>query len=720
MGVLGKYTALARDEAMLAKGATVVESSHSPLVTTIKERCRSCYTCVRECPAKAIRISNGQAEVLPWRCIGCGNCVRVCSQKAKQVRSGLETVARLLAEGPKVAACLAPSFPAEFTDISPANLVGLLRQLGFHLVTEVGFGADLVAREYRRLLAQPSGDRHIATTCPAVVAFVQKYHPHAVPSLAPIVSPMIALARALHRIHGRDLRVVFIGPCIAKKEEILDEDVLGEVDAVLTFAELRKLFETQRLVPGRAAPSDFDPPRAGLGGLFPITRGMLQTAHIDEDLMTGEVVAAAGRSSFLEVIKEFEHGDLDARLVEVLCCKGCIMGPGMTSREPLFRRRAAVSQQVRTSLGEQQDLREERLRTQEMFVHLDLGRSFTASEQREWSFSREVLDEVRACMGSHAFSVRDLWTPGPTEQEVRAILDRLGKHERADELNCGACGYETCREHAIAIHRGLAESEMCLPYTIEQLRRTLKDLACSHDQLRSTQEALMQSEKLASMGQLAAGIAHEVNNPLGVVLMYAHLLLEERGASDERLGDDLRLIAEQADRCKKIVGGLLNFARQNKVVLQPVDLRELVERGLRALPPPPGIEVRLEHEIDDPQAELDRDQILQVLTNLVSNAYGAMSGGGRLTVRTRGDADRVFLLVEDTGVGISAENMARLFQPFFTTKQLGQGTGLGLAVSYGIVKMHRGDIRVMSNADPKTGPTGTSFVVSLPRRGPEE
>jgi len=229
----------------------------------------------------------------------------------------------------------------------------------------------------------------------------------------------------------------------------------------------------------------------------------------------------------------------------------------------------------------------------------------------------------------------------------------------------------------------------------------------------------MHSERLASMGQLAAGIAHEVNNPLGVVLMYAHLLREEC-SGDERLSNDLGMIVDQADRCKRIVAGLLNFARQNKAVMQSTDLTRLVDRAIKTAVTDDKIAVRVEHEMADPLAELDRDQIVQVLTNLVSNACAAMPGGGTLTVKTGGDEQKVTLTVSDTGVGIPRENLKKIFEPFFTTKQIGKGTGLGLAMVYGIVKMHRGDIRVESNADPAAGPTGSTFTVILPRRHGEE
>ena len=257
---------------------------------------------------------------------------------------------------------------------------------------------------------------------------------------------------------------------------------------------------------------------------------------------------------------------------------------------------------------------------------------------------------------------------------------------------------------------------MCLPNTIDQLRVALTELKVSHEELATTQEALLQSEKLAGMGQLAAGIAHEVNNPLGVVLMYAHLLLDDCDPKS-KLRDDVAMIAEQADRCKKIVAGLLHFARQNKVCREPIDIRDIVDRMLRAMALPDGVSLEIQHEVENPIAEVDRDQIVQVLTNLVSNAIAAMPDGGRLTIRTTGNEHRVNIAVGDTGVGIPPENIKKIFDPFFTTKQMGKGTGLGLAVSYGIVKMHSGDIRVQSQADPAAGPTGSTFTVSLPRRG---
>jgi signal transduction histidine kinase len=198
--------------------------------------------------------------------------------------------------------------------------------------------------------------------------------------------------------------------------------------------------------------------------------------------------------------------------------------------------------------------------------------------------------------------------------------------------------------------------------------------------------------------------------------MYTHILLND-AAGNAQASEDLKLIAEEADRCRKIVSGLLNFARQSKVITEPVDIRELIARCLHTTPPSAGITVETQLELIDPVAHVDPNQITQVFTNLITNACAAMPEGGTLTLRLTGDETHVRIGVTDTGVGIPQDNLGKIFEPFFTTKETGKGTGLGLAVTYGIVKMHRGDISVTSNADPMAGPTGTTFSVALPRNG---
>jgi len=442
-----------------------VKPTDLSLVSTIRERCRVCYTCVRECPAKAIRIAGGQAEVIPSRCIGCGSCVLVCSQGAKRVLSSVEDVDGLLHSGARVAACVAPSYPAEIGERDVRQMVGSLRRLGFSLVCEVAFGADLVARAYRGLLAQRPGDSFIATACPAIVNFVERYHPDLMPHLAPIASPMLATARALRARYGAETKIVFIGPCIAKKGEAATLTGQDRVDAVLTFRELRDMLDSEGISMREVSPSDFDPPRAGMGGVFPLPRGSLQTAEIDEDLTSSQVVSADGRSAFPEALHEYSAGALDVHLLELLCCRGgCVMGAGMSVHLPPFVRRALVSRQMQRQLAQ--------------------------FDRAAWSAE---MDELRDLRMGRSFQAVSQSMPTPSADEIHTIMIEMGKLGPDDELNCGACGYDTCRAHAVAIFRGLAEDEMCLPYTIERLKNAVQKLDLSNTKLASTQQALVQA-----------------------------------------------------------------------------------------------------------------------------------------------------------------------------------------------------------------------------------
>jgi iron only hydrogenase large subunit-like protein len=217
---------------------------------------------VRECPVKAIKIINGQAEVLSERCIGCGNCVRVCRQEAKVYLRLTDEVSELLKSGQRTAACLAPSFPAEFTEIKDYRiLVGMVKKLGFELVTEVAFGADMVSVAYKKLYHQQDSKGIINSDCPAIVYYVEHYLPEMVDNLAPLVSPMVASSRFLKKKYGDDLQIVFIGPCVAKKAES------DEIDYALTFTELREMFRQHRIKPDEDLACDFDPPFAGKGAM---------------------------------------------------------------------------------------------------------------------------------------------------------------------------------------------------------------------------------------------------------------------------------------------------------------------------------------------------------------------------------------------------------------------------------------------------------------------
>jgi len=650
------------------------------LVYTIKELCRTCYTCVRECPAKAIRIVGGQAEVIDERCIACGNCTKVCSQGAKVFLNTTDRVIKLGETNNDVVALIAPSFPAEFSEFTDFRvLIGMIKSLGFKYVLEVSFGADLVADRYKKLVEE-SKDYYISSDCPSIVNYINHFHQNLIDKLAPIVSPMVAMSRVVRSKFGSETRIVFIGPCVAKKAES------SEIDEAITFIELRELFEKYNIKPEKSYPCDFDQPVGGRGSIFPVTRGLLQTANINDDAITGNIIAAEGRTDFQGALKEYEAGLLKNQHMELLCCEGCIMGPGLSKYGKQYNRRALVSSYANVKM---QNLdKESWQKAFDKYSNLDLS--------------------CRHKPEDHRIDV-------PDDKEISEVLVLMGKLTKKDELDCGACGYETCVEHAIAIKKGLAEVEMCLPYTIEKLHKSVNDLALTNEKLTSMRQALKQSEKLAHMGQLSAGIAHELNNPLGVVIMYSNILLEE-SPDDAPVREDLKLIVEQAGRCKKIVAGLLNFARKNQVNHQLISIRDLVSHSLESLILPEMVNISVFDKATNPDAMLDNEQMTQVITNLVKNAVDAMPGGGSIYIILEDTLGDVSITVKDTGSGIREQDLGKIFEPFFTTKGIGQGTGLGLATAYGIVKMHKGQITVDSNDNPLKGPTGTSFKIVLPRR----
>lgn len=362
------------------------------------------------------------------------------------------------------------------------------------------------------------------------------------------------------------------------------------------------------------------------------------------------------------------------------------MGPGLSKTGKQYSRRSRVISYVNLKMSEMDiDAWKEAFNE---FSTLDLSVSYRAEDNRF-----------------------DL----PDERDIEEILISMGKITKKDQLDCGACGYESCVEHAIAIKKGFAEVEMCLPYTIEKLHKSVEDLALSNEKLSSMRQALKQSEKLAHMGQLSAGIAHELNNPLGVVIMYSNILLDECQA-DDPVREDLKLIVEQAGRCKKIVAGLLNFARKSQVNHQLVNVKELIIHSCEGVIIPENIKTIINDNTTNPNVWLDSEQMTQVLTNLIKNAVDAMPRGGKIDMILEDTLSDVTIIVKDTGTGVKEEDRAKMFEPFYTTKSLGHGTGLGLATAYGIVKMHKGKITVESNNDPAKGQTGTSFKIVLPRK----
>lgn len=649
------------------------------IVQTIPYLCKRCYSCVRECPAIAIRVEGGQAVVISDRCISCGHCVTVCSQNAKSIKSDVEKVMNGIIGSGKAFAIVAPSFPASFPENFTKFTSGL-RELGFKNVMETAFGADLVSNIYAEELQKNPDVTIISSACPAVYNYIESYYCELVPKLAKIVSPMIAMGRYLKKNYGEDIKTVFIGPCIAKKSEILNPEVEGIIDAVLTFEEVKELFIGKGIDLRSLPEEDFDPPHSYMGKSYPLAGGLLKSADISGDILEKEIIVVEGKNKVEEILNELLHNKINAKFIDILFCEGCISGPAIDSKLNYYSRRAKVIDYI-----ERQNKMVDKLVWKSNIYNnrdLDLYRTFENKDKR---------------------------IETPDEEIIKEILTQTNKLTKQDELNCGSCGYKTCREYAIAIAKGLAENDMCLPYLIDKLEKAYIDL-------KETQEQLQSAEKLASIGQLAAGVAHEINNPLGTILLYTSLIKKEisKRIENPQTIEDLELIAEETNRCKNIVSNLLNFARQGQMKISEVDVFDLINgilKTVRMRPEFKGISFNVESEADETVIPGDGDQLKQVYLNVINNACEAMEERAvkKISIRLLKD-DRYFITeITDTGNGITKENMNKLFTPFFTTKKIGKGTGLGLAISYGIIKMHKGDIRVKSTVGE-----GTTFIIRLP------
>ncbi len=403
--------------------------SPGQVVFTNKARCRDCYRCLRVCPVKAIRMENGQASVVSERCIACGTCIRECPQHAKTYRSDLERAIRLVKESKTVAVSLAPSFVALYSTWEQHRIPSALRALGFSHVSETAIGAYPVAQATAAAAANEPNRPHLCTACPAFVSYIEKYRTELVGALTPVSSPMISHARLLKKRLGASAKVIFIGPCVAKKAEADRPELAGVVDCVLTFEELQQWFEREGIRLDRLEESRFDEEPAGEARFFPLPGGLTRTAALGADALVSDIVAVSG----FEDVKRLLDGmspTAGPRIVEPLFCnQGCVNGPAMPSKRPLLSRRDGVLNYATAAPGTIPGSRE--------------ADSDTAAKYA--SDSKDIDIEI-------------------TEEKIKKVLEATGKAAPEDQLNCGACGYSSCRDKAIAVLRGMAEAEMCIPW----------------------------------------------------------------------------------------------------------------------------------------------------------------------------------------------------------------------------------------------------------------
>ena len=391
----------------------------SDCLTLKKSNCKNCYKCIRHCPVKSIRFSGNQAHIIGNECILCGQCFVVCPQNAKQIVDETEKVRVLLQGGDPVIVSLAPSFIANYNGVGIGAMRKALLSLGFFDVEETAVGATIVKNEYERILHEEKPEVLISSCCHSVNLLIQKYFPTVLPHLADVLSPMQAHCKDIKR-RNPGAKTVFIGPCVAKKDEAAYYE--GYVDAVLTYEELTGWLKSAgvELVPEK------DETAESRARFFPTTGGVLKTMKQDEPGYT--YLAIDGVENCIAALHDIESGNIKNCFIEMSACVGaCVGGPVMEKyhRSPV-KDYMAVAEYAgdRDFVVEQPGMRE-------------LRKNFTPIERR-------------------------LQTP--SEDEIRSVMRQMGKFKPSDELNCGTCGYPTCRDKAIAICHGKAEISMCLPF----------------------------------------------------------------------------------------------------------------------------------------------------------------------------------------------------------------------------------------------------------------
>ncbi len=395
-------------------------------VYTLAAKCRDCYRCLKVCPVKAIRMKDGQAYVDPQRCIACGTCIRECPQRAKVYTQSLHEAKKIIDSGVPAAASLAPSFAAFYPGWKTRRIASALRRLGFCRVAETSEAAAESAQESTRLFNARPGAASVCTACPAVVNYVEKYKPQMAGALLPAASPMITHARRLKAEGPPETRVIFIGPCVAKKQEAGRPEYEGIVDCVLTFEELDSWFEEERVRLEECEESAPDGKAAGYSGYFPLPGGLFMTAGI-------ETVTGGTRhmhvSGAAEVIAAIDYCVRAPAVLEPLfCVHGCINGPGAGESVNVFERRQGLADYAAGAAAVPQNKQQGRMAAREEYC------------------ASPVITAAHA------------------EEEINAVLLQTGKSPETGLMNCGACGYDSCREKAAAVLDGMAEVEMCLPY----------------------------------------------------------------------------------------------------------------------------------------------------------------------------------------------------------------------------------------------------------------
>ena len=444
-----------------------------------KSRCKACYSCIRACPVKAIHVRKN--SVFPYieesKCILCGTCIATCAYNAISYFDSKKDVKQLLNSDNKVVAICAPSIAGEFDDITDyRKFVKMIRLLGFSYVMEMAFGVDIIAEKYKKLTHDEfNGKYYLTSCCPSIVALIEKLYPELIGNLVPYVSPIAASAIVARKLYGNDLKVVHITPCVAAKKEADRNVGLAKINGVLTFKELRQLFDEFKISETFSEYSDFDEPLGYKGSMYPISQGFLEATGLDISLLEENTITAEGKSSIHAVEQFLEHNKTIKHNFNLFFCEGCIMGPGTSDGGQKYMRYALVKDYINRRLS-----------------NFDVAK---------WQRNLTVHSNFKELNAKFINKKYEL--PPPSEFEIKIALNHITQRNNNKEVNCGACGFNTCKGLAHAIAQNVAIPEMCVTNsqignreTSHVSKRINEELDMVKNELKTTKITLEETKEL--------------------------------------------------------------------------------------------------------------------------------------------------------------------------------------------------------------------------------
>ena len=460
-----------------------------PIIQLDRSKCKACYSCIRACPVKAIHVHKN--SVFPFiedvKCILCGSCIGTCAYDAISYVDSKKEVKQLLNSEERVVAICAPSIAGEFDDITDyRKFVKMIRLLGFSHVMEMAFGVDIIAERFKKLTHDEfNGKYYLTSCCPSIVALIEKFYPELIGNLVPFVFPVAACAIIARKTYGDDVKIVQITPCVAAKREVDRYTGLAKINGVLTFKELRQLFDEFEIHETFSEYSDFDEPLGYKGSMYPIAQGFLEAANLDINLLEENTITAEGRSALAAVEQFVHHNATIKHNFNLFFCEGCIMGPGASDQGQKYLRYALVKDYISKRLS-----------------------NFDVSKWQRYMATHSNYEELNA-----RFINKKYEFPPPSEFEIKMALNDITKRNNNKEVNCGACGFGTCKGLAYAIAQKTAIPEMCVTNTqvgnietshfskkiTEELDMVKKELKTTKTTLEETKEVLYTKNEALSI-----------------------------------------------------------------------------------------------------------------------------------------------------------------------------------------------------------------------------